>query len=155
MRRPPRRPDEPVLSRFLVWRVVLVSVLFVVAVFGMFEWALARGLPIEYARTFVVNTLVVLEIFYLFSVRFLHAPSVTWQGFLGTRPLLIGVGAVVLAQLAFTYLPPMQALFDTRALSFVEGAAVVATGVILLLILEGEKQLVARASGLKPALKHS
>ena len=28
MRRPPRRPDAPLLSRFLLWRVVLVSVLF-------------------------------------------------------------------------------------------------------------------------------
>jgi hypothetical protein len=82
---------------------VFVSMLFVVAVFGMFEWAIRRGLPLEEVRTIVVNTLVVLAIFYLFSVRFLHAPSLTWQGILGTRPVLIGVGAVVLAQLAFTY----------------------------------------------------
>ncbi|KFG69694.1 carbonate dehydratase [Microvirga sp. BSC39] len=145
MRRPPRRLDEPVLSRFLVWRIVFVSVLFVVAVFGMFEWAIRRGLPIEEARTIVVNTLVVMEIFYLFSVRFLHAPSLTWQGVLGTRAVLVGVGAVVLAQIAFTYLPPMQALFDTRAVSLRDGLAVLATGVILLLILEGEKRLRRRA----------
>ncbi len=151
MRRPPRRPDEPVLSRFLVWRVMFVSVLFVVAVFGMFEWAMARGLPIEEARTIVVNTLVALEIFYLFSVRFLHAPSLTWQGMLGTRPVLIGVGTVVLAQLAFTYLPPMQALFDTRALSLLDGATIVAAGVVLLLILEGEKRLRGRMGLRKPA----
>jgi magnesium-transporting ATPase (P-type) len=153
MRRPPRRQDEPILSRFLVWRVVFVSMLFVVGVFGMFEWAIRRGLPIEEARTIVVNTLVVLEIFYLFSVRFLHAPSLTWQGILGTRAILIGVGAVVLAQLAFTYFAPMQALFHTRGISLLDGAAVVATGVILLIILEGEKRLVARAGRLKPMLK--
>lgn len=153
MRRPPRRPDAPILSRFLVWRIVLVSVLFVVAVFGMFEWSIKRGLAIEEARTIVVNTLVVLEIFYLFSVRFLHAPSLTWQGILGNRPILIGVGAVVLAQLAFTYLPPMQALFHTRGVSLLDGAVIVATGVILLFILEGEKQLVARAGRLKPTHK--
>ncbi|SCY97324.1 cation-transporting P-type ATPase [Microvirga guangxiensis] len=154
MSRPPRRLDEPILSRFLVWRIVFVSVLFVVAVFGMFEWAIARGLPIEEARTIVVNTLVVLEIFYLFSVRFLHAPSLTWRGMLGTRPVLIGVGVVVLAQLAFTYLPPVQALFDTRAVSLLDGVAIVATGVVLLLILEGEKHLWGRAGELRPILKH-
>ncbi|SCY93114.1 HAD-IC family P-type ATPase [Microvirga guangxiensis] len=153
MRRPPRRRDEPILSGFLVWRIVFVSILFVIAVFGMFEWSIRRGLPIEEARTIVVNTLVVLEIFYLFSVRFLHARSLSWQGVLGTRPVLIGVGAVVLAQLAFTYLPPMQALFDTQAVSLPDGAAIVATGVILLFILEGEKWLVARAGRLTPMLK--
>jgi hypothetical protein len=40
--------------------------------FGMFFWAEARGLPIETARTMVVNTIVVMEIFYLFSVRYVH-----------------------------------------------------------------------------------
>ncbi|PVE25453.1 carbonate dehydratase [Microvirga sp. KLBC 81] len=154
MRRPPRRLDEPIVSGFLVWRIVFVSVLFVVATFGMFEWAIRRDLPIEEARTIVVNTLVVLEIFYLFSVRFLHAPSLTWQGILGTRPVLIGVGAVVLAQFAFTYLPPMQALFHTRALSFLDGFAVVAMGVALLLILEIEKRLWGRASRLQLASGH-
>ncbi|MFC1460455.1 HAD-IC family P-type ATPase [Microvirga arabica] len=141
MRRPPRRPDEPILSRFLVWRVVFVSVLFVVAVFGMFEWAITRGLPIEEARTIVVNTLVVMEIFYLFSVRYLNVTSLTWRGALGTRPVLIGVGAVVLAQLAFTYLQPMQVLFDTRAVSIGDGLVVLTVGVALLLILELEKWL--------------
>ena len=66
---------------------------------------------------------------------------------------MIGVGIVVLAQLAFTYLPPMQALFHTRALAPLDGAVIVATGVILLLILEGEKRLVARAGRLKPTPK--
>ena len=154
MHRPPRRSDEPILSGFLVWRITFVSVLFVVAVFAMFEWAIRRGLPLEEARTIVVNTLVVLEIFYLFSVRFLHAPSLTWRGILGTRPVLIGVGAVVLAQLAFTYLPPMQALFHTRAVSLLDGVAIVAAGVILLLILEGEKRLWGHAGRLNPAFKH-
>lgn len=154
MRRLPRRPDEPVLSRFLVWRIVFVSVLFVVAVFGMFEWAIRRGLPIEEARTIVVNTLVVLEIFYLFSVRYLHAPSLTWRGMLGTRPVLISVGAVALAQIAFTYLPPMQALFDTRAVSLEEGTAVVLTGVVLLFILEAEKWVRGRTGLRKPAFDH-
>jgi len=154
MRHPPRRLDEPILSGFLFWRIVFVSVLFVIAAFGMFEWAIRRGLSIEEARTIVVNTLVVLEIFYLFSVRFLHAPSLTWKGLLGTRPVLIGVGAVLLGQLAFTYLPPMQALFQTRAVSLLDGAAIVATGAILLFILEGEKRLRKHAGRRKPTFDH-
>ena len=42
MSRPPRTPDEPILSRFLAWRIVFVSALFLIGVFGMFEWALTR-----------------------------------------------------------------------------------------------------------------
>jgi magnesium-transporting ATPase (P-type) len=79
MRRPPRAPDEPFLSGFLVWRIVFVSVLFVIGAFGVFFWTLERGLPLELARTMVVNTIVVMQIFYLFSIRYAHGPSLTWQ----------------------------------------------------------------------------
>src|SRR3546814_1121285 len=58
MRRPPRPASESLLSGLLVWRIVLVSTLFVAGAFGMFAWTLARGLSVEEARTIVVNTIV-------------------------------------------------------------------------------------------------
>jgi magnesium-transporting ATPase (P-type) len=149
MRRPPRKMDEPLLSGFLVWRVIFVSLLFLAGAFGMFFWALARGLPLEEARTIVVNTIVVMEIFYLFSVRYTHTTSLSWRGLLGTPAVLIGIAVVTLAQFAFTYLPAMQALFATTALSFADGVAIVATGIALFLLLEVEKlvvRLLARAA---------
>ena len=141
MRRPPRGSRGPLLSRFLVWRILFVSALFATAAFGVFWWAENNGRSLEEARTLVVNTIVVLEVFYLFSVRYLHASSLTVEGMLGTRAVLIGVGTVVILQLAFTYLPPMQALFGTRAVSLGEGAAIVLIGVALLAILEVEKSI--------------
>jgi magnesium-transporting ATPase (P-type) len=45
MRRPPRPPAEPVLSGFLLWRVALVSLLFLAGIFGMFELARAAPAP--------------------------------------------------------------------------------------------------------------
>jgi magnesium-transporting ATPase (P-type) len=140
MHRPPRTTNEPLLTRFLVWRIAFVSLLFVVGAFGMFTWAIQRGLSLEEARTIVVNTIVVMEIFYLFSVRYLYSASLTWQGVLGTPAVLIGVGAVVLAQLAFTYLPWMHAIFQSRPVSLLDGLVIVVVGVLLLLILEIEKQ---------------
>lgn len=35
MQRPPRRPDEPMLSRFVIWRIFFVSALFLAGIFGM------------------------------------------------------------------------------------------------------------------------
>ena len=88
MRRAPRRPEAPLLSRFLLWRVVLVSALFAAISLGVFFAALGRGRDLETARTLVVNTLVVLQIFYLFNVRYLHMASITWRGALGTPAVL-------------------------------------------------------------------
>jgi magnesium-transporting ATPase (P-type) len=147
MRRPPRPAGAPLLSRFLVWRVVFVSLLFVAGALGIFFYALGRGLDVDTARTMVVNTIVVLEIFYLFNVRYLHMTSITWQGALGTPAVLLAVGAVVVAQLLFTYAPFMQRLFASRPVAIVDGVVIVAVGVLLMLILEGEK-IVLRRFGL-------
>ena len=127
-----------------MWRVLFVSVLFVIGAFGMFFWALERGLELAEARTIVVNTIVVMEIFYLFSIRYLHMTSLTLRGLFGTPAVLIGVATIVVGQLVFTYAPFMQALFATRALSIGDGVGVVGVGVLLLVVLEVEK-LIRRA----------
>lgn len=147
MRRPPRPPGEPLLSRFLVWRIVLVSTLFLAGIFGMFEWALWHGASVEAARTVAVNTLVCMEIFYLFSVRYLKARSFTWQGVRGTPRVLAAVGGVFALQLLFTYAPVMQQLFQTEALPLTWGLRIVAVGVALLIVLELEKAVLRRLGG--------
>ena len=141
MTRPPRSPDEPILSRFLAWRIVFVSTLFLIGIFGIFQWALAQGAEIEKARTLAVNTLVVMEVFYLFSVRFLRTPSLTLRGFVGTPVVLASVSAVVVLQLVFTYAPAMERFFETRPIGLVEGLPVIMAGVLLFLILEIEKAI--------------
>ncbi|WP_201240007.1 HAD-IC family P-type ATPase, partial [Rhodothalassium salexigens] len=142
MARPPRGAREPILSRFVLWRVSFVSVLFSLGIFAKFALAQVQGASLEEARTVAVNTLVVMEIFYLFSVRYLTNPSITLRGVLGTGPVLIAITAVTALQFLFTYAPFMAAFFDTRPLSVGEGFQVVAVGVVLLLILEAEKRVV-------------
>lgn len=144
MHRPPRRPDEPILSGVLLWRILFVSALFVIGGFTMFFFAIAAGRDVAYARTLVVNTIVMMQIFYLFNVRFVHGPSLTLQGILGTPAVLIGLISITVLQLAFTYLPWMQILFDTRPLALADGAFVFAVGVALFAICELEKWIRAR-----------
>ncbi|MEM1429886.1 MAG: HAD-IC family P-type ATPase [Pseudomonadota bacterium] len=147
MRRPPRDANEPILSRFVLWRVGFVSLLFCAGIFGMFTLAQAQGASLETARTVAVNTLVVMEIFYLFSVRFLNTTSLSFKAILGTRPVLIAIAAVTILQFGFTYAPFMEAFFDTRPLSLAQGLMIVAVGPLLLLVLEIEKRALGRARG--------
>lgn len=44
-------------------------------------------------------------------------------------------------QLAFTYAPPLQAVFDTRPVSAPDGAVILLIGAGLLAVLEAEKWL--------------
>ncbi|WP_305721056.1 cation-transporting P-type ATPase [Bradyrhizobium sp.] len=144
MHRPARPAGQNILSGRLLWRILFVSALMVAGTFGVYAWATARGLPLEAARTMAVNMIVVMEIFYLFSVRYVHGTSLTWQGVLGTPAVLIGVAIVVAAQLAFTYLPPMQAIFGSRSISLNDGTVIVAVGLAFLMVVELEKGIAAR-----------
>jgi magnesium-transporting ATPase (P-type) len=148
MRRRPRPVDEGLLTPFLVWRVLLVSFLFVGVALVFFFYAVGKGADLATARTVVVNVIVVLEIFYLFNVRYLHMTSFSWRGVLGTPAVLIAVATVVVAQFAFTYLPIMHRLFDTRPIGFGDGLLIVATGAAAMVLLEIEKHVMRKTGRL-------
>lgn len=144
MARQPRSASAPLLSPFLLWRVVLVSVLLAALGLGVFFHTLSQGRDLETARTMVVNVLIVAEIFYLFNVRYLHMRSLTWRGAIGTPAVLGAIAIVVLAQLLYTYAPFMQAVFESRSLTLMDGALIIALGAMLFFCLEAEKLLMRR-----------
>ncbi|MEM7636229.1 MAG: HAD-IC family P-type ATPase, partial [Pseudomonadota bacterium] len=141
MRRLPRPRSEPLLTGALAWHIVLVSVLFLCGVFGIYAYAIDRGYSVELARTMVMNTLVVMEIFHLFFVRNIYGTSLTWKGLRGTRIVWTTVIGVTLLQFAITYIAPLQEIFSTEAVSLFDGMLIVAVGMILFAIVETEKQI--------------
>ncbi|MFC6623439.1 HAD-IC family P-type ATPase [Novosphingobium panipatense] len=144
MQRRPRERGAPLLSPFLLWRVVLVSVLFAAVTLGIFFYTLDQGRGLEVARTMVVNMFIVAEIFYLFNVRYLHMTSLTWRGTVGTPAVLIAITVLILGQALFTYAPFMNAIFHSRPLTFADLALLVVAGAALMLLLEVEKHVMRR-----------
>jgi magnesium-transporting ATPase (P-type) len=141
MRRPPRARNEPLLNGRLLWHVVLVGILFLCGVFGIYVYAIDRGYSLELARTIAMNTLVVMEMFYLFFIRNIYGTSLTWKAVRATKVVWMAVVAVTVAQFAVTYLPPLQAVFATAAVPFLDGLLIVGIGVALLAVIEVEKQM--------------
>lgn len=141
MQRPPRDPKEPILSGFLIWRIIFVSLILVAGTFGLFLWERDQGASIELARTIAVNTLVMYEIFYLFNVRYLLEPSLTYKGITGNRYVLYAIALLLLVQLGFTYLGPMQILFATTAMSAEAWMRVIVVSSSVLFLVEIEKFL--------------
>ncbi|HEX5771456.1 MAG TPA: cation transporting ATPase C-terminal domain-containing protein, partial [Nocardioidaceae bacterium] len=83
----------------------------------LFEHELSLGVSVEASRTAAVNLFVTVEAFYLFSCRSLTEP--VWRtGFFTNRWLLVGVTVQALAQMAFTYLPAMNHLFETAPIGW-------------------------------------
>ncbi|MDX1594637.1 MAG: cation-transporting P-type ATPase [Gammaproteobacteria bacterium] len=144
MQRPPREPDEPILSLYMLWRIVLVAVVMVAGTFGLYVWERDSGASVELARTVAVNTLVMFEIFYLLNSRFMHAPVLNRAGLLGNRYVLWAIGLVLVFQMLFTYAPWMQFLFRTASLDGAAWLRIVLVGATVLLIVEAEKWLARR-----------
>jgi len=141
MRRPPRARHAPLLSGELVWHIVLVSILFLCGVYGIYSYAIDRGYSIELARTLVVNTLIVMEIFHLFFIRNIYGTSLTWKAVQGTKVVWMVVAVITVAQFAITYMPLLQAVFDTVSIAFWDGVLIVGVGAVLFAIIETEKQI--------------
>jgi len=117
MQRPPRNAHEPILTRYLIWRIAFVSIILMSGTFGLFLWEMDSGASIEHARTVAVNTLVMFEIFYLFNSRYITASVFNRAGFTGNPYVLIAIVILIVFQLGFTYLAVMQGLFGTAAIS--------------------------------------
>ncbi|ACO78481.1 Cation transporting ATPase [Azotobacter vinelandii CA] len=114
MRQPPRDPEAPMLSGWLLWRVACVSLLLTAASLGIFLFTQQQGWMLEESRTLALNVLVAGEIGYLFSCRRLREPA-----HFGARrnPMVWAMVLLLfLLQLAFTYWSPLQRLFGTAAL---------------------------------------
>ncbi len=141
MQRPPRDPGQPLLSGILLWRIGAVSVLLVIAPLALFQWEVMQHRPVAEARTLAVNALVVSEIFYLFNSRYIYGSVLTRAGLLGSRPVLISIGLMLLLQLAFTYLPALQYLMGTASISLADWGIVTLAGLAVLLLVELEKAL--------------
>jgi cation-transporting ATPase F len=145
MQRPPRDPRAPLITRTLGWRTLLVSLLILVAAFGLFELELRLGSNVEQARTVAVNVVVVVELFYLFNCRSL-TQSMFKIGVLSNSWLFVGAIGMIILQLLFTYVPFMNQLFSTAPIGLKDWGLIVTVGLAGYLIIELEKWLRRRSS---------
>lgn len=141
MLRPPRDPDEPILTRLLIFRIVFVAVLMLAGAFGLFEWVLHSGASVEAARTAAVNVVVAIELVYLLNCRSLIKP--VWQvGVLANRWMAPAIGLMVVLQLLFTYAPSMNLFFHSAPLSAGIWLGIAGIAAATFLLVEIEKTVI-------------
>ncbi|NNE00477.1 MAG: cation-transporting P-type ATPase [Pirellulaceae bacterium] len=138
MTRPPRDPRAPILTTELIGRIVLVSVVMLIGAFGAFEWAIGQGYSEIVARTVAVNVFVMVELFYLFNCRSL-TKSMFELGLLSNRWIGLGVAAMVVLQLAFTYVPIMNRIFHSAPIGWDAWWRILLTGIATYMIVGFEK----------------
>ena len=123
MNRPPRKPDKPLLSPFIIFRMIMVSMIMAGGTIGLFLWeynfelsiGTERSLAVSEAQTMAVTAMVLFQVFYLIDCRSLKF-SARKIGFFSNPTIYLGISIVLLVQTAFVYVPFMNRWFHSSPL---------------------------------------
>ena len=132
MRKPPRKKDEPIISRRILMRVLFSATVIVAGTLFIYYFALSDEHMSRRDQTMVrifptvTHSAVIMELIYRYAQTFscfvfLDLVSAVQNRGLGcgitqNRMLLITVAVSFISQLGLVYVPFMQAIFQTEAL---------------------------------------
>jgi magnesium-transporting ATPase (P-type) len=152
MNRQPRAVGRPILTGFGIWRVIFVGLALLAYTLWAFFWMKSQGASDALARTVAVNAIVIGQIFYLLNSRYLLDSSLSIKAHLENKYLPLGIGAVVVLQLLFTYAPPLQVLFDNEDIPLNVWPWLFLGGLVFFLVVEAEKMIIRSSGSLRSAV---
>ncbi len=142
--RPPRDPQEGIMSRLLIQRTILVGLVIAAGVVWNYLSVLRVGGSLEHARTVAVTTMVFFQFFQAWNSRSEYE-SIFRINPLSNPFLFYSMIAAGLAQLAFIYAPPLQWVFRTVALNAADWLQILSVAASVLVVVELDKWLRRRA----------
>ena len=138
MKRPPRKPNTPILTLDMAIQISIVSASILLSVYGLFDWHLNDGYSIEESRTVAVNTIIMIEIFYLLNCRSL-TKSIFNVGFFTNKFIFIGIAIMLLLQIFYTYSPTMNEVFHSHPMGIESWLKIIGVSFLVLIIIEIKK----------------
>ncbi len=136
MQRPPRPPGESVFAHGLWQHTLWVGLLIAGLCLGVQAWGLATAGA--HWQTMVFTVLTLTQMAHVLAIRS-ETDSLFTQGLSSNRPLLAAVLLTLALQLATIYLPWLQPIFRTEALSAGELALCFACAAFVFAAVEAEK----------------
>ncbi len=146
MQRPPSNAHSSIISKLLVWRIVIVTCFLVIGVFIIFNLELNYGVGLDAARTGAVNMLVFGEAIYLLNCRKLHSSIFNYHNFIDNPKVFIAIVTTIGLQMLFTYLPVMQKFFGTAAIGWMQWMWIIAISLLVFALVEVEKFVVKKSA---------
>lgn len=147
MNRKPRNPDQPILTKQLIFRTLLVGFLILILASGLFHYELFLGESQDYGRTVTTTTIIVIQAFYLLNSRSLLKP-LTEIGVFSNPWIFAGIGLMMVFQILFIYVPIMNTFFHTQPLSLESWTRIIGAGLSVFIIITIEKWLRRRSKNI-------
>jgi Ca2+-transporting ATPase len=153
MLRPPRDPDEAVLSPFVIARTFVAAIVMCAGAVGLFYWEYTQQLPrvthggqnglteaivLAKAQTMAVTTVIMFQIFYVLNCRSLRS-SLLSIGVFANKAVFVGIGVLLALHAVFIYAPFMNVVFGSAPLQPIDLLWATLAGTIILPIITIEK----------------
>lgn len=127
MENPPRDPEESILSRkMMVWISMMAMVM---GVGTLFVFTRSTGSP-DLAKTLAFTTFAMFQAFNVINCRAFD--KYFWKVRTKNKYLLMSVIGIILIQLAIVYIPPIQSVFETTALSLQNWLIILGTAAVII-----------------------
>ena len=152
MLRAPRTVDRPLVTAFGLWRILFIGLALLAYTLLVFFWMKSQGASDSLARTVAVNAITIGQVFYLLNSRYLLDSSLSLKAHIGNKYLPLGIVAVVILQLLFTYTTPLQAMFGNEAIPLRVWAWLLSGGLVFFLAVEAEKFVIRSSDSVRRAV---
>lgn len=142
MRRPPRRPDEPVLTKSAIAMIAALGTYVGLASLWLFHYYLDAADPssIAVAQTVAFTGIILVEKVNVLNFRSLSEPIWT-IGFWSNPWVLIAIASTISLQVAAVYIPALQAVLHTVPLRLVDWGLIVVVALPIFVLVESMKAI--------------
>lgn len=140
LKRPPRRPNEPVFNRLMIERVLSVSIVIGVIAFLAFEWLLTQGYSLNEARNSILFLMVLFENVHVFNSRS-ETRSVFAHNPLRNPFLLFGTIGAQLIHIGAMFTPGLREVLDIQPVGLASWFTLLQLALVALLASELHKMI--------------
>ncbi|GAB7391325.1 hypothetical protein LGFR6_19480 [Lactococcus garvieae] len=138
MDRPPRDPNENILSRYAIFRMFYVSILLAALGFLVNNIIISMGASIPVAQTTLLMTLVFGQVFYMINCRSISKFSID-QNMFKNRVLWLSLLVLLVLQLAIVYIPTISNALGTTSIGINNLIYAALAGLTVFIVVEIEK----------------
>jgi len=127
MNHPPDKKNEPLLTRRMMKLLFFRAPIMAAGIVGIFIYEINRGMPLDYCRSVAFTVLAVTQWLNGINCRS-DTKSIFKMPFFGNKYLLLGLSLAVILHLAVLYVPFLQNIFSTIALSLTDWIKIIIVG---------------------------
>lgn len=142
MTQKPRNPNERLLSRYILLKIIVLVPLLMFGTFSLFAWELNySGGSIEKARTLAFAAIIMFELMHSLNARSLHS-TIFNKNFFKNKYLFISLATSILLMILVIHTSLGQKIFKTVSLGMGEWIIVIIVSSLVLVVSEVIKLLI-------------